>query len=83
MEKVYLVVVDSATDFEKDFSVVAFKNYKDAKVHFDMEVEAAKIDRDIDWVEETTINEYTTYEEGYYIQNHIDVYLLERILGDE
>ena len=25
MEKVYLVVVDSATDYHNDFSVVAFK----------------------------------------------------------
>lgn len=83
MEKVYLVVVDSATDYHNDFSVVAFKNYKDAKVNFDMEVRAAKDDRDEDWIEDVSIDMYSTYEEGYYSSDHIDVSLLERAVQGE
>ena len=83
MEKVYLVVVDSATGYQKDFSVVAFKNYKDAKVNFDEEVEAAKADRDFDWIEDVSIDMYSTYEDGYYARDHIDVSLLERAVQGE
>ena len=83
MEKVYLVVVDSATDYHNDFSVVAFKNYKDAKVNFDMEVRAAKDDRDGDWIEDVSIDMYSTYDEGYYVRDHIDVSLLEIVVQGE
>ncbi len=83
MEKVYLVVVDSATDYHNDFSVVAFKNYKDAKVNFDEEVEAAKADRGEDWIEDVSIDMYSTYDEGYYARDHIDVSLLERAVQGE
>lgn len=83
MEKVYLVVVDSATDCHNDFSVVAFKNYKDAKVNFDMEVRAAKDDRDEDWIEDVSIDMYSTYDKGYYQSDHIDVSLLERAVQGE
>lgn len=83
MKKVYLVVVDSATDYHNDFSVVAFKNYKDAKVNFDMEVRAAKDDRDEDWIEDVSIDMYSTYDDGYYTSDHIDVSLLERAVQGE
>ena len=83
MEKVYLVVVDSATDYQKDFSVVAFKNYKDAKVNFDEEVEAAKVDRYEDWIEDVSNDMYSTYDEGYYARDHIDVSLLEKAVQGE
>lgn len=83
MEKVYLVVVDSATDYHNDFSVVAFKNYKDAKVNFDMEVQAAKDDRDEDWIEDVSIDMYSTYDDGYYAKDRINVSLLERAVQGE
>ena len=83
MKKVYLVVVDSVTDYHNDFSVVAFKNYKDAKVNFDMEVRAAKDDRDEDWIEDVSIDMYSTYDDGYYSKDHIDVSLLERAVQGE
>lgn len=83
MEKVYLVVTDSAIDYQNVFSVVAFKNYKDAKAYFDEEVEAAKVDRDEDWIEDVSIDMYSTYEEGYYAKDHIDVSLLERVVQGE
>lgn len=76
--KVYVLLVESTVDFSDDREIKVFANYKDAKSEFNEEVERAKKDAGDDWIENVSIDVFSTYEDGDYLNNHISVSILER-----
>lgn len=78
MEKVYLVIVEAVTDCDASGSTKIFANRKDAEEYFLEEVRAARIDAGDDWIEDETDTSFETYDDGYYVINHITVNLEEK-----
>lgn len=76
--KVYVLVVESTVDYSTDREVKVFEYYRDAKEAFHEEVETARQDAGYDWIEDESMNSFSTYEDGYYPMNHIDVLILEK-----
>lgn len=80
MEKVYVVLMEHVSDFERvDFELKIFKEKESAKDYFKAFVGKIKEDYDIlDFVIEEDENSFSAYEDGRYIENHIDIELIEK-----
>lgn len=73
MNKVYLVIEDYSSDYEHGNIIRCFGTYDKAKEYFDKIIEDYKRnDMLFDEVEED-IDSFSTYESGYYSQNHNDL----------
>lgn len=77
--KVYLVVIESAYDFETQTRIEAFNEFKKAKNLFNEEVKKARNEipkkRGIDM--ENQEKYHSRWESGFYAKNHITIYINE------
>lgn len=76
--KVYILIVESTIDYSTDREIKVFANYKDAEKVFKDEVEIAILDAREDWTTEESNMSFSTYEDGDYLNNHINVIVLEK-----
>ena len=76
--KVYVLIVDSTDYYSTDKAVRVFANHKDAEEVFNEEVKRAIADARTYWVTEESDMSFSTYEDGDYLNNHINVSVLEK-----
>lgn len=86
MNKIFLVSITSAMDFESSFKVHAFSNEKSARVFYDTQVELATHDMSrkdySNLIVENSNDSHVRYIDGEYSQYHIAVYLEEVVVND-
>lgn len=80
MKKVYLVVEDWHSDLDCGSDINVFENYDNAYEYFnDMRISNENfIDNDDDKVVNSEPNYFEIYEEGYYLNSHYVVRLVEK-----
>lgn len=76
--KVYVLVVENVFDYDNYREVKVFAHYRDAKEAFEKEVEVSRQNVGYDWLENVSNDNFSTYEDGYYAMNHIEISLLEQ-----
>lgn len=76
--KVYVLIVESVVDYTTDREIKVFANHKDVEEAFKEEVERAISVVPEDWVIEQYDMSFSTYEDGDYLNNHINVSVLEQ-----
>lgn len=76
--KVYVLIIESTVDYSTDREIKVFANHKDAEKVFKDEVEIAILDAREYWITEKDDMAFSTYDDGDYLNNHINVIVLEK-----
>lgn len=85
MRKVFLVIKEDVYDSDKNTTHKVFGSQEQANAYYQQELKSAKKTAEEEsWEEEETETSYSAYNEGYYVSDHIDLWIEEHdVIGTE